>query len=44
MTEDEKVRWHQLLDDMSLSKLWELWWTAKPDVLKSVELQRVGHD
>ena len=44
MTEDEMVRWHQLLDDMSLSKLWELWWTGKPDMLQSMGLQRVGHD
>ena len=26
--------------DMSLSKLWELWWTGKPGVLPSMGLQR----
>ena len=35
--------------DMSLSELWELvmgswWWTAKPCVLESMGLQRVGHE
>ena len=30
--------------EMSLSKLWELWWTGRPGMLKSMELQRVGHD
>ena len=44
--------WHRMrwLDgitismDMSLSKLWELWWTGRPGVLHSMESQRVGHD
>ena len=29
--------------DMSLSKLWEWWWTGRPGVLQSMGLQRVGH-
>ena len=29
--------------DMSLSKLWKLWWTGKPGVLQSMGLKRVGH-
>ena len=30
--------------DMSLSRLWEWWWTGKPGVLQSVGWQRGGHD
>ena len=30
--------------DMSLSKLWELVMDREPGVLRSMELQRVGHD
>ena len=30
--------------DMSLYKLWELWWTGRPGVLQSLGSQRVGHD
>ena len=30
--------------DMSLSKLWEWWWTVRPVVLQSMGLQRVGHN
>ena len=30
--------------DMSLSKLWQLVMDREPDVLQSMELQRVGHD
>ena len=32
------------LMNMSLSKLWELVMTGEPSVLKSVGLQRVGHE
>ena len=41
-TEDEMVRWVTKSMDVSLSKLWE--WTRKPDVLQSMELQRVRHN
>ena len=30
--------------DMSLSKLWEWWWTGRPDLLQSMGSQEVGHD
>ena len=30
--------------DMSLSKLWELWWTGRPSVLQSMGMRRVRHD
>ena len=30
--------------DMSLSKLWEWWWTGKPGMLQSMGSQRVGHN
>ena len=30
--------------DMSLSKLWEWWWTGRPGMLQSMGLQRVRHD
>ena len=30
--------------DMSLSKLYEIWWTGKPGMLQSMAAQRVGHD
>ena len=32
------------LMDMSLSKLWNWWWTEKPGVLQSMGSQRVGHN
>ena len=30
--------------DMSLSKLWELVMTGRPDMLQSMGLERIGHD
>ena len=30
--------------DMSLSKLWEWWWTGRPGMLQSMGSQRVRHD
>ena len=43
-TEDEMVGWHHRLNGMSLSKLWEMWWTGKPGMLQSMGSQRVRHD
>ena len=43
----QRMRWLDGITnsmEMSLSKLWELWWTGRPGMLKSMELQRVGHD
>ena len=43
----QRMRWFDgIIDvmDMSLSKLWEFWWTAKPGVLQSMGLQRVRYD
>ena len=42
-TEDEMVGWHHLLDDMSLSKLWELVMDREA-YLQSIWLQRVRLD
>ena len=30
--------------DISLSELWDWWWTGRPGVLRFTGLQRVGHD
>ena len=30
--------------NMSLGKLWSLWWTGRPGMLQSMGSQRVGHD
>ena len=42
-----KMRWLDGITDlmdMSLSKLWEWWWTGKPGLPQSMESQRVGHN
>ena len=43
-TEDEMVGWHHQLNghEFGYSRSW--WWTGRPGVLQSMELQRVGHD
>ena len=41
----QRMRWLDGITDlmdMSLSKLWSLWWTVKPGVLQSTGLQRVN--
>ena len=43
----QRMRWLDGITnsmDMSLSKLWEWWWTGKPGVLQSMGSQRVGHN
>ena len=44
MTEDEMVGWHHQLNGHGLGGLWELGWTGRPGVLRSMGLQMVGHD
>ena len=42
----QRIRWlHGITNsmDMSLSRLWELWWTGRPGMLQSMWSQRVGH-
>ena len=43
----QKMRWLDGITDsmdMSLSKLWDLWWTGKPSVLQSMGSQRVRQE
>ena len=44
MIEDEKLDGITESMDMSLSRLQELWWTGKPDMLQSMGSQSVGHE
>ena len=45
MTEDEKVEWHHQLNGCKFEQApGSRWWTGKPDVLRSMGLQRVGHN
>ena len=42
----QRMRWLDGITnsmDMSLSKLWDWWWTGKPGVLQSMGSQKVGH-
>ena len=44
-SEDEKVGWHHQFNGHELEQaLGAWWWTGKPSMLQSVELQRVGHN
>ena len=43
-TEDEIAGWHHHSMDMSLSKLWEFWWTERPGLLQSMGSLRVRHN
>ena len=43
-TEDEIVGWHHQLDNMSLSRLWELVMGREAWMLQSMGSQRVRHD
>ena len=43
-TEDETVDWHHWLNEHEFEQASSWWWTAKPDLLQSLVLQRVEHD
>ena len=38
------IGWHHQLDGHEFEQTGSWWWTGKPGVLQSMELQRVGHD
>ena len=43
----QRMRWLDGITDsmdVSLSELWELWWTGRPGVLQFMGSQRVGHN
>ena len=44
MTEDEMVGWHHQFYRRVWASSGSWWWTRKPGVLQTMELQRVGHD
>ena len=44
MTEDEMVGWHHRLNGHEWINSGSWWWTGRPGVLKSMGLQRVGHN
>ena len=45
MTEDQMVGWHYWVGGLEFDQALGVgWWTAKPVVLQSMGLQRVGHD
>ena len=43
-TEDEMIGWHHWLNKHEFEHSGSWWWTGKPGMLRSMGLQRVGHD
>ena len=43
-TEDEMTGWHHRLSGWVWANSGSWWWTGKPGVLQSIELQRVGNN